>query len=76
MSLYRITCFAHLSILGISKEEESVQAHREMKRERNRQKLDSYVPQRLGACETTHRHKGGWGKREGEGRKVRVPCVS
>ena len=36
--------------LGVRKEEQLVEAHRELKRERNRQNLDNYVPQTLGMC--------------------------
>ena len=42
-------CCIHVC-LGVRREEQLVEAHRELKRERNRQNLDNYVPQTLGMC--------------------------
>ena len=42
--------------VGIRREEQVVEAHRELKREKNRQKLDSYVPQTLGMCDNSLVH--------------------
>lgn len=47
--VYATCCLLYIC-LGVRREEQLIEAHREHKREKNRQKLDNFVPQTLGMC--------------------------